>query len=790
MDAEIAGDVGAGGERITQKVDDKVVQTLIVPQVGMSFESKDKAYEMYNTYAGKVGFSIRKSNVKRRSNGTIYQKHMVCNKQGQQETSSSLDTTRTCCKARVQFSVCRKEIWMVQKVVLEHNHDLVSPNKSHKLRSQRRVIEADRQLIGQIREAGMKPAQVYGFMKEWYGGADKVPFSKMDCNNEIGRERKKYLESNDTQTLLEYLRNKQLEDPTFFYAIQVDKEDGRIANFFWADGQSIMDYACFGDFVSFDTTFDTNKCEMPFAPLLGTNHHKQTIIFGAALLFNQTIESFVWLFETFLTAMSGKHPSTIFTDQDAAMAAAIAFVFRNTSHRLCLWHIYLNGGKNLSHVIHKHPNKFLADFKRCVYEDRSEYYFNKMWHELLSEYNLEDNKWISNLYKLREKWAIVFRNSFTADITSTQRSEGMNNVYKKRFRRKLGLSELLVECDKVSATLRENELDADFKSRHSNPVTYIPNLPMLKIAAESYTRSMYSELEDEFKQQFTLSCKLLKTEGATLTFVVMPMEYDHEATVVFNPTEMTITCSCRKYECIGLLCKHALRVFNMNKVFTLPSHYILNRWTKYAKSGFYIQKQGSEKETLKAHAARISRHATSVELKCSVSKELLDDLEQAINKLDLEADNSLSKMQEKSCEVPLNSNGCVKDTLNGTISFLVPRVVKGPKSRRSKDVVEKKKWQKKFEDPNNASENRDEDAGDVYGQSSTMDANDMYGQSSTMVANDVYGESSTMPTPLIQGGYTNLLFEVQQDCTFSSSARKLHFPMNSRPFQNGFGCVH
>ena len=65
-----------------------------------------------------------------------------------------------------------------------------------------------------------------------------------------------------------------------------------------------MDYACFGDAVSFDTTFQTNKFEMPFAPLLGTNHHKQTIIFGAALLFNETIESFVWLFETFLIAMS------------------------------------------------------------------------------------------------------------------------------------------------------------------------------------------------------------------------------------------------------------------------------------------------------------------------------------------------------------------------------------------------------------------------------------------------------------------------------------------------------
>jgi hypothetical protein len=77
----------------------------------------------------------------------------------------------------------------------------------------------------------------------------------MDCDNEIGRERRQYLEANDAQTLSEYLRNKQLQDPTFFYAFQVDKEDSRIANFFWADGQSIMDYKCFGDAVTFDTTF-------------------------------------------------------------------------------------------------------------------------------------------------------------------------------------------------------------------------------------------------------------------------------------------------------------------------------------------------------------------------------------------------------------------------------------------------------------------------------------------------------------------------------------------------------
>jgi hypothetical protein len=126
-----------------------------------------------------------------------------------------------------------------------------------------------------------------------------------------------------------------------------------------------------------------------------------------------------------------------------------------------------------------------------VYEDRPEERFQRKWNELLTDYKLEENSWLLNLYDLREKWA--------ADMTTTQRSEGMNNVFKKKFRRKLVLSELIVECEKVSASLRENELDEDFKSRIKSPVNYIPDLPLLKTAAEFYTRRIYAEFEAEFK---------------------------------------------------------------------------------------------------------------------------------------------------------------------------------------------------------------------------------------------------------------------------------------------------
>ena len=80
-----------------------------------------------------------------------------------------------------------------------------------------------------------------------------------------------------------------------------------------------------------------------------------------------------------------------------------------------------------------------------------------------------------------------------------------------------------------------------------------------------------------------------------------------------------------------------LRVLNINEVFILPRQYILHRWKKYAKRGFcYEKKQIDDNETSKAQAARISRKATLIALKCSVSKDLLDDLKRAIDKLDQE----------------------------------------------------------------------------------------------------------------------------------------------------------
>uniref|UniRef100_A0ACD5W183 Uncharacterized protein n=1 Tax=Avena sativa TaxID=4498 RepID=A0ACD5W183_AVESA len=436
--------------------------------------------------------------------------------------------------------------------MLDHNHQMVSPDKRHMLRSQRQLLDADCHMIKQMSTSGIKQSEIYDFCEKWYG-KDGVPFLQMDCNNYLRSERTKYMESKDAQTLMEYLKNKQVEDPSFFYAVQPNEEDGRIMNIFWADGQAIMDYSIFGDAISFDTTFSINKFKMPFAPLIGVNHHKQTILFGAALLYNESADSFEWLFRTFLQAMSGKQPETIFTDQCAAIIKAIGNVFPNTLHRLYLWHLYQNAAKHLSQVISDNP-KFLKEFKRCVYEDRSVAHFENRWHELLAKYHVMDNSWMNNLHKLREKWATIYRrDSFSADMTSTQRSEGMNNVFKKTFRKRLSLSEFFEAYDKCTSRIRRKEKYEDYKSRHTIPVLCLPDLPLLKTAAESYTRTLYSEFEEEFKKQFSLSCVLLGIERTVSTYKVTSFQYKNdEAIVAFNPCNLEIFCSCRLYGCVGM----------------------------------------------------------------------------------------------------------------------------------------------------------------------------------------------------------------------------------------------
>lgn len=211
----------------------------------------------------------------------------------------------------------------------------MSEECAYTLRSQRGVSTPQGSELDLVCDSGVGLKECYELMGRQAGGRESLGYIKQDIKNYLRCRRQKQLAFGEAGSLLSYFQKQQLENPSFFHAVQLDSEE-QITNVFWADAKMILDYGQFGDVVSFDTTYRTNKDNRPLGVFVGFNHHREVIIFGAALMYDEMADSFIWLFETFLDAMFGKSPKTIFTDQDAAMAKAISVVMPDTYHRLCI----------------------------------------------------------------------------------------------------------------------------------------------------------------------------------------------------------------------------------------------------------------------------------------------------------------------------------------------------------------------------------------------------------------------------------------------------------------------
>jgi hypothetical protein len=155
--------------------------------------------------------------------------------------------------------------------------------------------------------------------------------------------------STDAKAACEYLENLRLSDDTMFWRHRVD-EMGRLTHLFWCQGVAQRDYSIFGDVVAFDATYKRNKYMCPLVIFSGVNHQNKTIVFCAGIVCDETEQTYVWLLEQLLEAMSGKSPTSMITDGDMAMRNTIRRVFPECHHRLCAWHLLHNANSNVGNL--------------------------------------------------------------------------------------------------------------------------------------------------------------------------------------------------------------------------------------------------------------------------------------------------------------------------------------------------------------------------------------------------------------------------------------------------------
>ena len=495
----------------------------VVPCVGILFDSLDEAESFYRGYGRSVEFEIIiRSTHKRSRSGGISSRLYICRKGGRLG-SKSLEVEdrvkgkrprdvipRTCCRARmcVAHKVSLNK-WEVTKVNLEHNHAMVTSDKVQFMQRSRNIDPFTRSLIELFNKSGIETPKVMNLLCQACGGIENVGFSAQDVRNVIRDIRRRVFDSGDAECGLVLLRDLQKQsDGNFFYRVDVDEEN-RVRGLVWVDPRSLNAYKNFGDVVTFDSTYRTNRYDMPFIPITGVNHHYQNILFGFALVRDEKETSYRWVLKTWLEAVDNKPPITIITDQDIALSNAIAEVMPNTNHTYCTWHISSKFPEKLS-TLYTQYSEFKTDFNACIYKSLSPTEFEGRWEDLKEKYDLENHNWLNDMYAVRRQWVFAFtKQHFAAGMTTTSRSESMNSFFDEYVKASTGLKEFIENSQKALESQYLREFQANFDTEYKEMRLFY-NSSMEIHASKIYTKEMFKRFQKELQKSQSFIVKSMK----------------------------------------------------------------------------------------------------------------------------------------------------------------------------------------------------------------------------------------------------------------------------------------
>ncbi|XP_021737848.1 protein FAR1-RELATED SEQUENCE 5-like [Chenopodium quinoa] len=707
--------------------------------VGVVRETFEEILELYEKHAAILGFSIRKHTTRFKQHTKIVtEKNYVCSAEGKRHSGQKktklvemvdeedvnvkirkprqVSITRSNCKACIRAKVNKEGQFEVVAHVIQHNHELKKPQWHYLHRSERKMTEEKVVTIKTMKSSGLTTMDTYNYMATEAGGEQNIGHSVVDHLNFCSRLRMEQIEAGDAQTLVNILSQEQSEDPNFFFRVKFDKE-GRICNIFWRDSMMLEDYRIYGDVLVFDTTYRTNIYNLICAPFVGINNHWHNCMFACAFIGDETTDSFVWLLQTFFKAMEDRKPTSIFTDQDQAMANVILEVIPNTRHRLCIWHLEQNAITRFGAL--KKDKEFKFAFNQCLKMCVTEQEFEAKWQAMLQKYELTEHSWYKRVYELKDKWCpTLCRDFFSAGILSSQRSESTNHAIGFRASKATTLIEFYTIFKKTTNRWRSTEKYDEFTCSKSIAFTSLPLSGMLKHAAQLhdfdvhvFTLSLFRNFEEEFGYSMATTVQMLGSNEECLLYQVTLEDKPWSAHQVnYIQESQTVWCTCKNFEASGWLCYHCIRILHLHSVTRIPDKYVSKRWTKFAKTEAWdrLKNQDPKQQYIPWRQTMMRKYYNLI-LKSQENEETRAFMEESFrNSLKMVEDLLTSAAQKESAEAASNIPDVADNTQSNTdassassTSTCVPiildpkRAVTKGRSKRAKGGLEKSKRKRK-----------------------------------------------------------------------------------------------
>ena len=253
------------------------VPLSVLPVIGDRFDSVDACVSMYRKYASEAGFGIRLSNQKRLRGGYVKQKYIVCNREGcpKQIFLNTLDSKKgnkqirtsnirvTGCKARVVFDMVPGTTkFELSKFDPIHNHELDRIDYKHLSKSEKQLTYAEQMFIIKAANVNLGAVKAHHLYSGLKGSASLVHGTEVEFKNYV-RGINCFIGDSDAQMIINRMENRKMYTPNFSFDYLV--QNAELCGMFWADEVAKCNYKEFGDIVSFDATYRTNKyCFLTF----------------------------------------------------------------------------------------------------------------------------------------------------------------------------------------------------------------------------------------------------------------------------------------------------------------------------------------------------------------------------------------------------------------------------------------------------------------------------------------------------------------------------------------------
>ncbi|XP_074300115.1 uncharacterized protein LOC141631329 [Silene latifolia] len=312
------------------------IATEFTPTIGQTFPTLDEGIQFYETYAIACGFEPRKSSTRRfRSGGDIRTKLIVCHRKDLGILSRQYYPLLVRRRSQWSRPIIRRRLRLLGLVVkLAFSLNLLLKKltkfKCHSLllisfmmpittfflhssiefqKSCRNLAFQHKQTIVDNCKVNIGPTSTFWSIKEYVDGYENIGACLTDFKN-FGREIK------------------------YFIAAR-------------------RNYALYGEAVTFDPTYSTNKYDMIFAPFTGVDHHKKSVTFSSSLMSREN---------------------------------DLPAIFTTAAHRYCMWHIMKKLPEKLGTTVTKEID-FVTRLNFVVWDSNLEPSdFEERWCSLISEF--------------------------------------------------------------------------------------------------------------------------------------------------------------------------------------------------------------------------------------------------------------------------------------------------------------------------------------------------------------------------------------------------------------------